>query len=515
MQLSPQIADQIVKYIYGYFDQFMDQVAKSGQLDVYSAQTLLPRMKQSANEILNELVRVHQYQPEIPFNAIRDKVYAYAQQYVVSYIQQRQGVSQNFMGNAGVPMSGISIGGGSVEGFGSMFGPSQPGQANIRIGEPETNIAPVQQTVQPNIPKSTGLTNVRFAKKDPACNFVSTEDKDATSFSSSYDALPIVDVSEKRMISRANDERDEYNYCRATSYIPEPCVRNVINNFVRSNANLCGPGKWIIDLDYHQFILEEIATHQGMPPIDLSSFDDNTSSNLSVDHRISQVIKSVSMMNHSAVVKMSKLIIFEFNEMLKQYARISARINEIVQIEELKDLNDLASLRLPGSNIMNHTAYERAVFHCFKTVMKGIITNKTLNGVYATGDIIPHLMASPKFVLRDKGVCERYMPYDDKHFIELVSNRYTAFANNRNVVITNFIPEGLVEAIANKAIFASEGNDNVIEHLMVNIWGMRAKTVVMKDQSTGNRLIVKTGATLDGEHFMYEDTSFNDEFGLR
>lgn len=511
MQLSPQLANNVVNCINGYFDEYMNHAVRSGRIDTYTAQSIALNMKQAANTILNSLVTAYQYQPEIPYAAIRDATFNYANNYMTSYMQQRQG-QQNFMPGGG---GGINLTGG--ENIQSVFGSGMggSGRANITIGGTSNEVPIRHEPIQETKKSHTGKLNaVIFA--DQGSPFDTVEDHDAPSYSTSYESWPILDVTEKCRIKRPNPI-EEFNYFRCISHIPEPCVKQVINNFYRTNARLYGSGQWIADIDYHQFILEGIANPHSPTPIDRSMLDDPTATNFSVDKRISSVIDSICMMNYSAVEKISNIIITEFNTLLKQYVRLSKHINEIIQIDDLKDLNTLASLRLAGTHTMQHPAYERAIFHCFRTVIDGIVTNKTNNGMYATGDILPHLLASPRFAVRDVGLCERYMPYDDEKFIEAVALRYTAFANNRNIVICNFIPEGLEEDVeGGNVVFANKGNFNIIEHLLTKVWGSRSKvkTIVMVDKSSPERkLTLKTGVTLDDELFLFKDNNFDEYYG--
>lgn len=512
MQLSPQIANSITQYIHENFDKYMNEAVRMGKIDTFTAQSLAQNMKNASDSILNNLVNAYQYQAEIPYVAIRDAVFNYANNYMQSYMTSRQG-GQNFMGG-GMGGGGINITGSNIQ---PMFGniPGGSGLANVSIGDPT-----IGQPVQKEVPKpadkpsSSGpLSIVKFSKHTDGDEFSKHEDNEATTYSTIYDSHPIVDVTTKYQIKRTVT-KDDYNYFKCVCHIPETCVKYAINNFVRTNARLCGPGKWIADLDYKQFILEEIANLQGTQPIDLSMLDDNIAGEFSVDKRISGVIDSICNLKFSAVSKLTKIILEEFNNLLTQYLRVRESINAMIMIDDIDDLRTLASLRLPNNPIMHHHAYERAIFHCFRVVITGIITNETRNGAYTTGDILPHLLSSPRFVLRDNGMSERFMARDDEQFIKAITNSYTAFANNRNIVVTNFIPAGLGEAIAGRVIFTNTRHCNIIEYLMSDIWGTRAKTIVMRDLQTDTKLVVKTGATLDGELFVFEDTKFNDFYGL-
>lgn len=500
MNLPQHVANNIINYINDVFDKYMNQLLHQGRIDTYNAQLLLPKMKVAgSSDVFNQLVSYYRNSPEIPYSAINSAVVNYASNYLNSALNRNQPQASFTSGG------GISISGDNIQ---PVFGQT-PGTANITIGD--TTSQPVDVSEKQGAP--VGIIASQFGTVSTECPFVCNEDSNATSYSTAYESHPIVDVTTRYVIKDTLDSNKSYSYFRCVSHIPETCVEVMINNLVRSNPKLCGSGKWIADIDYHQFILEEMAAPFVTTPVDLSMLDDSKAEGLSVDARISSVLDSIGMLNFNVVSVISKIIVKEFNIKLKQYVRLTSNIGSILAIENINDLRTLASLRIPNCAQTYHGNYEKAILHCFKSVIKGIFTDKTPNGSYAVGDIAPHLLSSPRFVIRDNGRCERFMAFDDNDFISAVSNLYTAFANNRNIVVTNFIPDKFDEAIANKIIFTKTGHSNIFEYLMKHIFGTVPKTVLMVEGD--KRLCVRVGVTLDSEIFVYEDTSFDKSYGIK
>ena len=393
---------------------------------------------------------------------------------------------QGYQGHSSAPMN--------FEGAPSFSNPKQQSQPMQNITQPPSQHPQKQHAVQP----TTDASVKRSISPEHRYNLV--EDKSATSLSTTTLSGQIVSVIRKSTIT--DDENDVFNYCKAVCHVPEPSISRVVNNFISTNPKLC-QGKWIIDLDYTRFIMKNIKART-CSPIDLSYIND-TSNQHPVNTIINNTIQSICERDHDIVLCISEIFVKEFNDLSKRYIRLFDDMNHIIKVETITDIKDLAIMRDKRNfgELQYHRDYENTVLRCFKETLFKIVIELTRMGYYNTKDIVSHMLACPSFVVRGDNLCEREMDIDDENFINAVANKYTAFAYDGNIVVSNFIPDVMLTDVSSTPTIIDK-NTNVFDMLITSYWDDKAKTILM--QEPDNQLIVKTGKTMDGVVFVYKDT---------
>ena len=333
--------------------------------------------------------------------------------------------------------------------------------------------------------------------------FQSIHDTDYMQYSTKCEAGPIVDIRAKAQLTD-DAENNKYNYISIDNHIPEPSIRRVMNSFVMTNKNLCG-GKFIIDINYNNYILREVGSAKSNP-IDLSIFRDPNVRNVPVSVTIGRMLDSITTRDFKIVSFLEEIIVDHFNDLIKRTIRLSDDITNIIQVEDFKDIAELADMR-DSKNFRKlnfHRDYEERVLDCFIQAVTEVINEATIFGHYAVEDIAVHLLAHPRFFLRDNNLFERDMNLEDANFVNALSSRYTAFASAGNVVISNFIPERLYDDLTNSKALIIDRITNPFDYLITGAWKNKPKNIIMRE---GDEFVVmKNGITLDGVSFVYRDT---------
>lgn len=381
--------------------------------------------------------------------------------------------------------------------FGAMFAPNnnfqtQPLQPLQSVLNPTP--APVVPPTKTTIPGRP----IVVISASPERKYSVINDDEATTYSITKGHQSITDITAKFKLT--DDLGAVYNYCSAESYIPEASLKQVITNFVETNPKLC-VGKYIADIKYEHFVLKKETARQCLA-IDLSPMLVADRSRLPIEVTIEAVLKSIGARDFSIVNCIEELLVREFNDLIMRYLRIDDDMNNILRIDRMIDIVQIATLRDKSfGNLPFHKDYEETVFMCFKEALLRIITDKTKIGYWDTMDILPHLMSSPSFVVRGPNVCEREYDPKDQTFTAAVASKYTAFANNGNVVVANFIPDEL-DTDLEGSIIQIKKITNSIDWLILNLWKRRSRTIIMTEAN--NQLVIKTGTTLDGTPFMFK-----------
>lgn len=391
----------------------------------------------------------------------------------------------------------------------SSTNPTQPQPQPTAPRQPQQKVVPV--TPVQRIPLANKPVDVSPARDTsdvpllansslPVVQFSTKLDKNATKLSTSTENGPIVDVIERTNI--LDERHNEYVFSRCKLYILEPNVRRVINNFVSTNKKLTS-GQWISHLNYKCFELRRVKCTPGVV-IDLKPLLDVSDDGLTVDMAISQVIDNIND-HYSGIVKvLDELITNKFNDYSKKLLRSENNIDKIIKVTDIDSIKTLPSMRDDYfGDIMFHPKYQSTLLMCFRLAVSEVITEHTKIGHYNASDIVTDLIADQNFVIRGNGYCEREMLVDDPRFIDAINAEYTAFANYGDIVVTNFIPEGLIGEITGY-VLEIDAIRNIIDMLTLNAWKNFYPTIVMIDNNT--ELIVKIGKTLNGMPIMFRDS---------
>lgn len=481
---------------------YIQNLVRAGQLSQFNGTQIIGAMPRYYQGIIGQLTG--QYFDNVPVDAIQQTIAAVVRQILVE-LQQQQGATQNMQYqtqpfNQRPNPSFMQTGGFTARNV--VDQPSGGGIPSLS-NQPKQLFQPV---IEPLVAKRTnGLVLSRSISKPHA--YTTKRDNAATSYSTFGKTAAIVDVTEKLTITE--DSGDIFNYCSAGCHVPEPSIKHVINNFVKTNPALC-VGKYIADLEYKRFILRDVKAHP-CSAIDLSPLTSGNHLNLPIDVTIQEVLKSIGERNANVVNHISKILVKEFNDLLRRYVRSKADINMVIKVEALDDIGIVAGMRDHDfGDLTFHKNYEETVFKCFKEAVLLTITDLTKLGYYNTLDIVSHLIACPSFVIRDNGLCEREMEIDDPAFIAAVDAKYTAFAANGTIVVANFIPNELADDLDGSAIMI-EQHTNVFDYLISTTWKNNTRTIRMTE---GDKvLVMKNGVTLDGTPFVFKD-NVDIEYGL-
>ena len=372
-----------------------------------------------------------------------------------------------------------------------------PSLANPANPEPRVTYTPPPEPVQ--VTERRGVLRMG-TRSNPPRNYRIEDDPNASAYSTKSRSGNIVDVKRKAVITGTDGEK--YNYYSVECFVPEPTIGHVIRNLTNTNPRMV-TGKYIIEIDYCRFILRDVPTCN-CSAIDLSPLRAPDRKSFPVDDVIGKVIKSIGSRDWSVVSCISEILTSEFNDRLKRYVRLESDIDKIMRAMVMSDITTIGSIRdrKMFGDLVIHPNYEERIFRCFVEALSSVINDMTKIGFYDVLDIAPNLLACPNFVIRDHGIIEREMDIKDPNFVSMIENKFTAFANDGNIVITNFIPDELDTDICDYVIKVGEIT-NPIEELIMKVWRGSTHTIMMRDEQ--KELVVKTGITLDGAPFMFED----------
>lgn len=375
-------------------------------------------------------------------------------------------------------------------------------QINAGGFSPQQN-RPVQQTQQP-VQQTVNVKQSIVKPTTPDRSYSCINDQHYNDFSTkSKSDKPIVDIVSKMQLT--DNEGSKFNYVSAICHVPEPSIGHVANAFVKTNRQLCA-GNYIIDMSHKRYVLREIAA-AACAPIDLSALKDPQIENIPVDVTITKIVDSIFARDFNVVSNLGAILVNHINDLLKRSIRLSDDIDNIMEIETLEDICTLASMRDRKNfrKLNFHRDYESKILGCFIVALNEVITNKTLTGFYHVKEIGKHLLANPNFFIRDKGIFERDMDLEDKTFVDAIAAKYTAFASEGNLVISNFIPDGLEADLGRAKTLMIDRITNPFDHLIGGVWRNAPKTILMRENAE-KFLVMKNGMTLDGMPFVYQDS---------
>lgn len=344
---------------------------------------------------------------------------------------------------------------------------------------------------------------------DPDRQFSTVEDDKASiNFSIRTPSHLILDVQKRYKF--VSDLGETFEFSKVTNYVNEPGPRFVINKFPKFAQKLYS-SKSLVELKYNCFYLaEEKAT--SCLVIDTEPLRSNDRFNIPAYVTIDKVIRSITERNFNIVKVIDKLITNKFNQYSKMYLRHSDKIHATLLVEELRDIVELSTMSdQRGGMVGLHPDFGNIVLKCFTMAVNDVVTDNTKFGYYNTEEIVKDLIVAPNFVVRCDGILEREMDITNKDFITNIESRYTAFANNGNIVIGNFIPGELYDDIKGNIIEVNRIT-NILDHMILKVWS-EPKTIVLRNNE-GQEMIIRSVKSVDG-HWFIESSDFDLDVGLR
>ena len=486
------LAQAVMNQAIAYIKQFV----ANNSLPVSDGNHILTLIEKCMPGIVSQLTAEHPVQ--VPFDAINRSIALLTNQIIRDQQQRSQ---QSFV--QGYPTSGY----GGVGGIDPLQSLSYDKERPVPSVSYVQTAAPVD-VAPPVIPGKLELVYT----ENPIHIYSFNDDPSATQLSTKrVNGSNIVDIRAKGLI--ADETGEKYSYCSAVCYIPEPALCRVIDNFKATN-DFSVIGKYILHLDYSRFILRSSGVRGTKSPINLDPLTSPDRNRLPVSTTIGKVIESIKEQSYVVANGIENILVREFNDRIERYLRVDANIDTILRVEYLDDIATFASMRNPAFNgITYHPKFESTVFKCFVESIGKIITNKTRFGCYNTCDILPDLVACPKFVMRANGLVERDIA-NQESFIDAVECGYTAFAHNGTVVYANFIPKNLEEDLKDHVV-RIRNTSSPFDFLISSMWLDRdnAKTIVLQEEP-GRELVIKNGVTLDGSVIIYK-SSEDWSYGLK
>mgnify|MGYP000561553470 CR=1 FL=1 len=484
-------------------DNWGTQLVRSG-VPQFQASTIIMTLKQYIPQICQQVAQ--QYQGSISSQVLAQIVNDYGTQVYQQYVQS-QSNQQNF-GGVGMNQSIGFTGGRSSIGHESLHQPSNQGFStkpqNEQLFKPRTT--PTQVKVdEPAFTSSVNRLDL-VRSGNPEHKYATDEDRNTISLNTKCKSGDIVDVVHRLILTE--DTGDEYLFNSVICYINEPSIGRVIENFIRTNPKLV-KGKWATHINYSTFDLRAFKATRTCANIDLTPFDDVQNNDLPIDILIKEVVSSIHKRDHDIVKVLEELIVEKFNDKAKRFLRLGedGQFQHFIQVEELDDIVSLPGMRDKDlGKLTFHRDYEATIFTCFMDSVKEIILKKsTPKGFYETSDIAPDLLAHPKFVVRDQGICEREMDLSTD-FINAIQSRYTAFSKVGDILVTNFIPGEpgeLAEDLDGNAI-CIEHLTNPIDMILSRLMTRHLPELIIMKQGH-EHLIAKVGRTMDtGKLFIFK-----------
>ena len=502
-QVSPLVA--AVTEVSG---NYIKGLIGNGQISQIEGNQIFTTLQQHMQRIVGHLTAKHQYEGTVPGESIQQTVAQYANEIITIMRTPQQTNLFNPVVNQ--PLAAPSFMNSNYMQANVMETPSLTQNTQTR---PFTQLQPTPLQPITTVPQVIGpVKSILVRSTSQTHTYKLEKDNNATQLSTKCGENPMFDVKAKMVMK--DEIGNVYNYCDVVSHVPEPSLENVIRVFKKMNPNLC-MGKWISNIAYRRFILHDMcATQVKSEAIDTSSLYNDDKLNFPVDVVIQSVIDSIHQRYSHISKAIGDIIKMEFNDLSKRYLRLTSNedMHVILKVESLDDIGTMASMRdRQFGEITYHKDYEKRVLACFITAIERVITEWTMLGYYNTMDIAENFQSCPNYIIRDGEFTEReLLPNLDPKHAAIVENRYTAFAQDGSIVISNFIPEELEEDIGNNCLTVDQ-HINPLIPLLSGIWGAEAKTVVMTDGD--KTLVVKNGVDLNGVPFIFRDT-INLKYGL-
>ena len=512
----------LVTAVRNVITNYISTLVRSGQMSQFNGANIASQLNQNVNMIVNQLATQYQREGNVPTQAIDQVIAEYTAQIVRGSQPQptSYGAPHGFNPNTGFNPGLTMQNQGYPQGGGNMFDTRNQNLSNMNIGSPslqDPRTLPQPALIQPHLINTTPIVAATIRKPGkldlarynqkvtPVRQFRYKDDPEATKYSMRLTDDPnssIFDVRSRALIT--DDLGTEYHYSDVVSYIPEPSVMRAINNFKKTNPILCNnDGNWIARIAYSMFDLREVAA-KPVGFIDISSLYNVDTSKLPVDNLIQKVLDSIGERNYDVASCIAENLVKAFNINLAKYVRLSTDINQQIKITEMRDIGTLASMRdRDFGGLTFHENYPTTILKCFREAIVTIVSEMTKTGFYDPKDIAEHLLSSPKFVIRENGICEREMDISNERFMKAISDKYTVIGNFDTIVVSNFIPDELEQDLDGNAIII-EGSTNPFDYLISEMWRNECPPILMVNRE-GGCLMVRIGRTLDGVTFIYKD----------
>lgn len=416
--------------------------------------------------------------------------------------QQQQNIPmQQSMGSSMFSTSPQNVGASRPTAFSFMSAGHMPAQTQP-TGFPGMSAPVKPEVVPPKVANVPGPDELLASGNAPH-KYTLDEDTTATvKLSSKCKSGPIIDVSKKFTLT--DELGNKYNYSKVTSYIKEPSVTRVIDNFVKTNPKLCN-GNWISYIDYTTFDLRATKSRPAKN-VDLSILDNLEHRDLPAENIISTVLDEIEGRDFTIVSVINELLVAKFNQLSRRFIRTTGTFKERICAETMRDIATIAGMRDPEyGDITFHQRYEDVVLACFKQAVYDIILpTDTPKGYFEAEDIASDLLASRSFVIRQPGICEREMDLSNPEFVSAIKHNFCAFSNSGRIAVCNFIPDDLDTDLETGISIKVGQHTSPIDYLITGVWKSRLPDAIIFNQG-GVKLSVLVGTTLDGVTFMTKD----------
>lgn len=477
----------------------------NGQLQVYVAQTIINTIRQNVGNIANDIRRsCNQYGRNITGQDINDVVINIISQLMAQQSQQRPMFppQQQFQPQPTFQQQQPFYQQPSMQMAQPAFQPQQqnrayfdnPNQQSTQVAQPAPQPIPQPQSVPMKPEKILAFGDV----SNQAHQFDLISDSNYLGLSLKTETTgSLIDVTSKGVITDRSTN-DTFNYFTCNNNISEPCLGYIVDKFLDTTQKMT-QGNFIIDMAYTLFVLKKFR-YQKNDPIDLSPF--NTDDPFPVVAQ--KIIDNLSIMSTNNLNAINSLIAYEFADLVKRFIRTNSYIDKAVTLNEVKDVFELLSNTFNHYDATSHENYRMTVMRCFKQAVQKVIFEYTRCGYYDQTTIIPELISSPKFVLRDNNMYERECDFENKDIISAINLKYTVFGVKSDVIITNYIDTEFLNDLNQAMILRYKPGCtfNVFSYLM-DMCGNKPKTIIYCNGD--NKIIIKNGLTLDGVPFFFKE----------
>lgn len=477
-----------------------------GQLQVFTAQTIMNTIRSNIDTIANNIRRTcNQYGRNITEPDVNDAVIN-----TISQLLAQQNQQQSFQPQYQFQQPTLQPAFQQQQPFYQqpamqMAQPSfQPQQTRAYWDNPNQQPTQVAQPVPQPIPQtqSAPMKPTKLLAFGDVSNqshqFDLIDDRNYLGLGLKTETTgSLIDVTSKAVINdRSTNET--FNYFTCNNNVTEPCLGYVVDKFLDTTQKMT-QGKFIIDMAHTLFVLKKFR-YQKNDPIDLSPF--NTEDPFPVVAQ--KIIDNLSIMSTNNVNTVNSLIAYEFADLVKRFVRTNSNIDKVITLNEVKDVFELLSNTFSHYDTTSHENYRMTVMRCFKQAVQKIIFEYTRCGYYDQTAIIPELISSPKFVLRDNNMFERECDFENKDIISAINLKYTVFGVKSDVIITNHADIEFLNDLHQVMILRYKPGCtfNVFAYLM-DVYGHKPKTIIYCDGD--NKTIIKNGVTLDGVPFFFKE----------
>lgn len=366
--------------------------------------------------------------------------------------------------------------------------------------EPTTPVAATEEVVAPAAKKPTKVeVGSIVASLNPLQSYEAVDIPNIGRYSKTFNDLPMLSVSAGKKY-RCIQDNEVMRFTRLENHIREISVDAAINNIIDTNP-LIFSDKWISSMSFESIsVLRFGSDHTDIINIDILY---DPESELSHEHRINEVIAQLSSKPHNFVKAIERLLMPVFNRLLKATVRLSDN-TQFFQVPDLNSISELLSMESSDSEVsalLTHPNFTKTVLNAFRRSIGTIITDTCKTGYHPIKDSIFDMKASPDFIIRDKGICEKDPELDmNEEAMKYIEKNFTVIGQHHHVVVSNFIPTDLYDDL-NVASIKIDEVRSIVDELVINNQVGECPVFLCKES---NDLFVTfiVGRTMDGIPFM-------------